>query len=204
MLARLAAAAAALSPLEALAVVLAIAYLVLAIRQLSLCWWAALVSSVLYVIVFAGARLYMEAAVNVFYAAMAVYGWFEWRFGGARHHGVRVHVWPARYHIAALALIGVSTGAFGFYLSGTREAAPYLDSFTTVGAVVTTFMVARKVLENWLYWFVIDSVEVFLFVSRELYLTSLLFAVYLVLVVIGWRDWRKDYAAHRELDDAPA
>jgi nicotinamide mononucleotide transporter len=184
-----------MSPLEAIAALLAIAYLVLAIRQSILCWWAALISSLLYVDVFVEARLYMESAVNVFYAGMAVYGWYEWRFGGARHHGVRVNVWPPRYHAAALSVIAVLTGLFGFYLSSTSEASPYADSFTTVGAVVTTFMVARKVLENWIYWFVIDSVEVYLFVSRELYLTSLLFVVYLALVVVGFRDWLRDFDA---------
>jgi nicotinamide mononucleotide transporter len=195
VLASIVAAAAALSPVEAAAVVLAVAYLVLAIRQNILCWWAALVSSALYVIVFLDARLYMESAVNVFYAVMAVYGWYQWRFGGERHHGVRVHLWPLRYHASALLLIAVLTGLCGLYLSTTKEAAPYVDSFTTVAAVVTTFMVARKVLENWIYWFVIDSVEVYLFLSRELYLTSLLFAVYLVLVVFGFRDWLKDLRA---------
>lgn len=198
MLAKIAAAAASLSPLEAAAVVLAIAYLVLAIRQSILCWWAALVSSLLYVVIFVQARLYMESAVNVFYAAMAVYGWYEWRLGGTRHEGVRINVWPARYHAGALSLIGVSTVLFGLYLSTTSEASPFVDSFTTVGAVVTTFMVARKVLENWIYWLVIDSVEVYLFVSRELYLTALLFIVYVVLVVIGLRDWLADYRAGSE------
>jgi nicotinamide mononucleotide transporter len=202
MLGRLAAAAASLSPLEAAAVVLAIAYLILAIRQSILCWWTALVSSLLYVVIFMRARLYMESAVNVFYAAMAVYGWYEWRFGGARHEGVRINVWPARYHAAAFSLIAASTLLFGLYLSTTSEASPFVDSFTTVGAVVTTFMVARKVLENWIYWLVIDSVEVYLFVSRELYLTALLFVVYLVLVVIGFRDWLKDYRAVPECQHA--
>ena len=177
---------------------LAIAYLVLAIRQSIWCWGAALASSVLYVVVFVGARLYMESAVNVFYAVMAVYGWYEWRYGGERHRGVLIDVWPARYHAAALATIGVSTVLFGFYLSSTSEASPYVDSFTTVGAVITTYMVARKVLENWIYWFVIDSVEVYLFVSRELYLTSLLFVVYLILVVFGFRGWLKDFHDGRQ------
>jgi nicotinamide mononucleotide transporter len=74
---------------------------------------------------------------------------------------------------------------------------PYLDSFTTWGAIVTTWMVARKIIQNWHYWFIIDSVSVYLYVSRGLWLTSLLFVLYLVLIVIGYREWRKSMDADR-------
>lgn len=78
-------------------------------------------------------------------------------------------------------------------MSHTDAAFPYVDSFTTVAAVVTTYMVARKILENWGYWFVIDGISVYLYISRELYLTALLFVFYLVLIVIGFRAWWRDY-----------
>jgi nicotinamide mononucleotide transporter len=80
-------------------------------------------------------------------------------------------------------------------MTATDAVFPYLDSFTTVAAVVTTYMVARKVLENWVYWFVIDSVAIYLYIARELYLTSALFIVYLVLVVAGFRRWRREWRA---------
>ena len=80
-------------------------------------------------------------------------------------------------------------------MSHTNAAFPYADSFTTVAAIVTTFMVARKVLENWGYWFVIDSISVYLYAARELYLTALLFVLYLILIVIGFRSWYRDYRA---------
>ena len=67
---------------------------------------------------------------------------------------------------------------------------PFLDSFTTWGAVIATYMVARKILENWLYWFVIDAVSIGLYLSRDLYFTAALFAGYLVMIVIGYRSWR--------------
>jgi nicotinamide mononucleotide transporter len=80
-------------------------------------------------------------------------------------------------------------------MSRTDAAFPYFDSFTTVAAIVTTYMVARKVLENWLYWFVIDSISVYLYLARGLTLTALLFVLYLVLIVIGWRRWWLDWRA---------
>ena len=75
----------------------------------------------------------------------------------------------------------------------TAAASPFVDAFTTWGAIAASYLVAKKILENWFYWFVIDFVSVFLFVSRELYPTALLFIVYLVLVVIGYSAWRKSW-----------
>ena len=174
---------------EACAVALAIAYLILAIRQNVLCWLAAFVSSLIYLAVFYTARLYMESALQIFYAAMAVYGYWQWTRGGEGASGLRITVWSLRQHASALALIFAVSLSSGYLMSRTDAAFPYIDSFTTVAAIVTTYMVARKVLENWLYWFVIDSVSVYVYLERGLALTALLFVVYLVLIVIGWRRW---------------
>ena len=185
----------ALSIPETAGVLLAIAYLVLAIRQNILCWAAALASSLIFMAVFYSALLYMESALQIFYAAMAVYGWYQWRYAGDEGVGVRIHTWkPIRHTWVIAAIIAVAL-LLGWIMSKTDAAFPYADAFTTVAAVVTTFMVARKVLENWIYWFVIDSISVYLYVARELYLTALLFVFYLVLIVIGYRRWRRDYLA---------
>ena len=74
---------------------------------------------------------------------------------------------------------------------------PYIDSFTTWGSVITTFMVARKIVENWMYWIVIDAVSIFLYIDRELYQTVGLYSIYLVLAVIGYLAWRKAYFQQR-------
>ena len=185
----------ALSIPETAGVLLAIAYLVLAIRQNILCWAAALASSLIFIVVFYSALLYMESALQIFYAAMAVYGWYQWRYAGDEGTGVRIHTWNIVRHVQVVAGIIAAAVLLGWIMSRTDAAFPYADAFTTVAAIVTTFMVARKVLENWLYWFVIDSISVYLYVARELYLTALLFVFYLVLIVIGFRRWRRDYLA---------
>ena len=82
----------------------------------------------------------------------------------------------------------------GYLLSeNTTAALPYVDAFTTWYAVVTTYMVTKKILENWGYWFVIDSVSVYLYYSRGLYLTALLFVAYLIIIVFGYLKWKKEY-----------
>jgi nicotinamide mononucleotide transporter len=194
----LAATFAAISPLEAVSVAFAIAYLVLAIRQNSLCWPAALISVGLSLILFYEARLYMEAALQIFYVVMAIYGWHQWRRGGGRHSGLAVSRWSVRAHVACAVLIASATAVFGLVLVRNTDAAlPFLDSFTTVGALVATYMVAKKVLENWLYWFVIDAASVYLYGSRGLLLYAALFVAYLVLIVIGYRRWAADWRAQQ-------
>ena len=192
---KLAAAAEAMSVAEAVAVLLAIAYLLLVIRQNILCWAAALASVLIYLVIFFNAQLYMESVLQIFYAAMAVYGWYQWKHGGVEHQGLRIVTWRLRHHVIAIGGILGLTLVFGWALGATDAAFPYLDSLTTVAAVVTTFMVARKVLENWAYWFVIDGLSVYLYISRELYLTAGLFVLYLVMIVIGFRCWWRDWKA---------
>jgi nicotinamide mononucleotide transporter len=187
-----------LSPLEAAGVVLSIAYLVLAIRENLWCWPAAFLSSVITIAVMFGARLYSEAGLNVFYAAMAIYGWYQWRHGGERtgKRELPISVWPLQTH--ALAIAGsVTVSAIVGWLMGryTDAASPYFDAFVTVSSIVTTYMVARKVLENWLYWLVVDSLSLYLYLQRGLYLYVALFALYLALVVIGLVRWHRDWRA---------
>lgn len=176
---------------EVLAVALAVAYLVLAIRQNIWCWAAGAASTLIYLFIMYHSSLYMESALQVFYLAMAAYGWYEWRHGGAGGAELDVSTWPRRYHVYAglsvLLLVLVSGGLLSRY---SQAALPFWDSFTTWGALVATFMVARKILENWFYWFVIDSVSIGLYLSRELYFTAALFTAYLVMIVIGYRSWR--------------
>jgi len=187
-----------LSPLEAAGVVLSIAYLVLAIRENLWCWPAAFLSSAITIAVMFGARLYSEAGLNVFYAAMAVYGWYQWRYGGARmgKRELPIAKWPPKTHALAIGGSLAASAVMGWSMSRYTDAAfPYLDAFVTVSSIVTTYMVARKILENWLYWLVVDSLSLYLYLQRGLYLYVGLFALYLVLVVIGFVRWHRDWRA---------
>ncbi|MEY8242820.1 MAG: nicotinamide riboside transporter PnuC, partial [Gammaproteobacteria bacterium] len=106
--------------------------------------------------------------------------------------GLPVSTWEPVKHVSAVTLIFVLAYASGLLLEKyTAAALPFLDALTTWGAIVTTYMVANKVLENWIYWFVIDSISIYLFISRELYFTAFLFFVYLFMIVIGYRAWKQ-------------
>lgn len=202
--------------LEAVAVAFGVAYLLLAVRENSACWYAAFIGTGLSIGLFWNVSLPMESALNVFYLVMAFYGWWQWRqpaavsavaatpvASSATSSAVpvratvpagqrpirRFRLWE---HGAALVLIAALTMLSGTLLNDRLDAAlPYLDSFTTWGSVVTTWMVAKKILENWLYWLVIDSASIVLYLDRSLYLYAGLFAAYLVIVVFGYVAWRK-------------
>lgn len=182
----------AMSAWEMLAVILAIGYLLLATRESLWCWYCALASTAIYTAIFWNVSLLMESALNVYYMVMAVYGWWQWRQGGQQHEGVQVHRWSPTQHAITFVIIVVLTLVSGFLLERNTGAAwPYLDSFTTWASVITTWMVAQKVLENWLYWIVIDSISIGLYADRGLYLTALLFVAYVIIAIYGYSAWRR-------------
>ena len=188
------------SLLELAAVIFAVAYLFLAVRENSLCWYAAGISTLIFLFIFWDVKLYMESGLQIYYLAMAFYGWYQWRGANRETASLQVSKWRAKQHVIALALIATLTFISGSLLnSGTDANLPYLDSFTTWASVVTTFMVARKILENWFYWLVIDSVSIYLYLDRELYFTSLLFAIYIVIIFFGWFAWKRSYR-QREIE----
>lgn len=188
----IAAEAQALAPLESIAVAAAIAYLVLAIRQSIWCWLGAGISTAVYVYLFFNAKLYMESALNGFYFAMAIYGWFVWYSGRSDGDELPVSVWRRNVHVFAIASILAASLVSGYLLSRYSDAAyPYVDSMTTWGAIWATFLVARKVLENWWYWLVIDAASIVIYWSRDLHLTALLFAVYVAMIPFGLVAWQR-------------
>jgi len=183
---------------ELLAVALAIAYLLLAVHQNRACWVAALVSTAIFSALFWRVQLPMQSALNFYYMLMAVYGWWQWTHGGAADGQLPITRWSAARHAVLLALVLAATLVAGRWLdAGTDAARPYLDSLITWGAVVTTFMVARKVLENWAWWMVINSLAVWLFIDRGMLPTAGLHLAYLAISVFGWRSWLRDYRSSR-------
>lgn len=183
------------SLVEWVAVALALAYVLLATRQSLWCWPAAGASGAIYLLLFARAGLTMQAALQGFYVAMSVYGWIAWRASHGQAGGLGVRAWPVRWHIAAAALVIVATLANVYVLGGDDSAfVRYADSFVAWGSVIATWMMTRKVLENWLYWIVFDLVAAALYFSQGLEATAGLFLVYIVLASRGYLAWRRDLA----------
>jgi nicotinamide mononucleotide transporter len=176
---------------EVVAVLLAIAYLLLAVQENIICWYCALFSTAIFIFLFWNVSLLMESALNVFYFIMAIYGWQQWKYGGKNKSGVLISTLNIRQNIMIIGIILIITLISGWLLAQNTDAAwPYVDSLTTWASVITTVMVAKKILDNWLYWLVIDSISVPLYIDRGLYLTAILFLGYLVIVIFGYFKWR--------------
>lgn len=178
--------------IEGVGAALAIAYLLLALKQNKLCWFAWIASSILYLYVMYQAGLYMESLLQVFYLCMGFYGLSQWTNTINNNQNTYVDLWSIGNHIFAISSVIVLSFFSGILLSNFSNAAlPFIDAFTTWGAIVASYMVAKKILENWIYWFVIDFISVFIFASRGLYFTSALFVTYLVIIYFGYKSWSK-------------
>ncbi len=192
---------------EIIAVLASLTYVILASREHRGCWLAAIIGSGIYVLVFFQYQLYMDSALNIFYVVMAVYGWVMWKnhqpkvdlLTAATENKTTIKVWDCKKHINAIASIILLSALSGFYLDNYTDAAfPYFDSLTTWSSFFATWMVVNKVLENWLYWIVIDTVSIYLYISKELYFTALLFALYVIIATYGYLHWKMLYQQKTE------
>jgi len=181
---------------EVLAVVTGIISVYLSTRENIWSWPTALVNVALYFVVFFEAKLYADMGLQVVYFALSLYGWYEWLYGGENRTELRVSRTPRALGIR-LAIIGIACAAvLGTLLARFTDAAlPYIDSATTSTSLVAQWMMTRKILENWSVWVAVDVVYIAMFIFKRLYLTAGLYAVFLVLAVMGYVRWKRSLVA---------
>ena len=174
---------------EIAAVAFGVAYILLAIREHRGCWIAGGVSTALYALVFFDAGLPMQAVLQVLYVALSVYGWLTWgRVDGKAPHSSL----PLRSHLLALAGVALATAASAPLVAHYALAAsPIADSLGTWASLFATWLLARRTIDNWVWWIVIDSGLAALFASQGLWLTAALYLAYALLAIAGWRTWRR-------------
>lgn len=182
--------------IEAISVLSALVYLLLAVKQHLSCWYAAALSVTLYMIIFYFyAQLLFEALLQFYYLGMAYYGYKSWQDGANQTNSARsVTSWPLGHHLIVIFVIGSLSFIVGSLAQSYTEAKlPFLDASTTLASIFATWLLVRKVLENWIYWIVIDAASIYLYLDRGLYLTVLLFILYTGIAFLGWRAWRGSY-----------
>ena len=178
---------------ELVAVIFGLAYVVLAIRLHHWCWYMTLCSGALFLWIFWNVELYLMSLLQLFFLGIAIYGIFKWN-PNSNNMEERITTIKPKHHLYILSLIVLSSIVIGWFLNHyTDDAFPYLDTFTAVGSLITSWMVAKKILENWLYWIVIDAVSIYIYIERELYLTVLLFTIYLIMAALGYHQWKLSY-----------
>lgn len=180
------------SLLEWIAVTTGLIYVILAAKRSIFCWLFAICSAGIYVYLCYSTQLYIESFLQVFYIVMAVLGWLLW--SKTKNEKLFVKKWPVKYHVWNLSLSAGVTIILGLAFDlFTDQAYPYTDSFTTVFSLAATYMVTKKELNNWIYWIAIDIVAAFLYMGRGFYLTALLYALFTILAIFGWLQWRKQF-----------
>ncbi len=179
-----------MAPTEFAAVAFGVAYILLAIREHRACWIAGGISTAIYAVVFFRAGLPMQAALQLMYVAMSFYGWFAWR--NEPGSTAPVHSWRLSRHLMALAGVAVATAASAPLAARYALAtAPVADSVGTWASVVATWLLARRIIDTWYWWIVIDAGLAALFAAQGLRPTAALYLAFALLAVAGLSNWRK-------------
>lgn len=179
--------------LEILAFVLSVWMVVCNLRVNPTGWPLAIASSLLYALLFADSRLYGEATLQLFFVAMAGWGWWQWLRGtGGDGAALRVGALTTRQRLACAVATAVAWPLLALALKRfTNTDVPWLDALPTVGSIAGTLLLARKRVENWPVWVAVNTVSVALFAYKGLWLTVILYGLFIALALAGWRAWRR-------------
>ena len=179
--------------LELLACALALAMVACNLRVNPAGWPLAIASSLLYALLFADSRLYGEAGLQLFFMAIAGWGWWQWLRGrGDDGQALRVHRMTSVHRIQALAATLIAWPMLALLLArGTDSDVPWLDALPTVASVTGQLMLGRKLVETWPVWLAVNVFSIGLFAYKGLGLTALLYALFALLSVVGWRAWSR-------------
>lgn len=182
-----------MSGLELFAATLGVIAVWLTVKQNPWCWPIGLVMVSLYSWIFYEVKLYSDMLLQVIYAALQLYGWWQWTRAGEAHHGRQVSQLDTQPM-----LLGLAVGAIGSLLLGaamahwTDAAQPWLDAALTGFSLVAQLWMAQKRVQCWPLWMALDVIFVGLFIYKGMYLTATLYGLFTLLAIKGWREWRAD------------
>jgi nicotinamide mononucleotide transporter len=186
-----------MSFIEAVAVILGLVSVFLVTRQNVWCYPLGIISVFIYIFIFFDVKLYADMGLQVFFIILQVYGWYEWLHGGEKNSELQV-TWGTRtmYMVTAVFVV-LSTAVIGSILHRYTDASlPYIDSLLTMLSMAAQWMMAKKYIENWIVWTAVNIGSIAMYGMKGLYFTMFLYAVYLVLGIVGFFEWRKSFRPH--------
>jgi nicotinamide mononucleotide transporter len=190
-----------MNSIEIVAAVFGVVSVFLSVRQNIWSWPTAIVNVGLYIFVFYGSKLYADTGLQVVYVVLNAYGWYHWLYGGKNRTELPVTRTSARLWLVLVALVAAGTAVLGTLLTQKTDAAlPYVDSLTTSTSLVAQWMMTRKLLENWIIWVAVDVVYIGMYINKSLYVTAVLYFIFLVLSAMGFLQWRRSL---RERESPP-
>jgi nicotinamide mononucleotide transporter len=194
-----------MSSIEIVAAVFGVISVFLSVRQNIWSWPTAIVNVGLYIIVFYESKLYADTGLQVVYVVLNAYGWYHWLYGGKNRTELPVSRTSARLWLLLVALGATGTALIGTLLYRKTDAAlPYIDAATTSTSLVAQWMMTRKLLENWIIWVAVDVVYIGMYIYKSLYVTAVLYLIFLILSAMGYVQWRKSLREREELSLAAA
>lgn len=177
---------------ESLGVVFSLLFVFFNAREKIICWFFGILSSAIYIYIFFSTSLYGDSILQFYYLIIAIYGWISWSSKRDNSPAIEVKSLPFSLISKWLILGVLLTPVFGYYLdSYTDSDVPYYDGATTVFSFIATWMMTRKIIQNWLLWVVVDIACTALYLYKGLYLTSILFVLYTLMAIYGYLEWRK-------------
>ena len=187
-----------MSEVELFAAALGVIAVWLTVKQNPWCWPIGLVMVVIYIWIFFDVKLYSDMLLQVIYAGLQVYGWLQWTRYGDSRPGRAVTALQSGSVLAGLAIGAVVSLALGAAMAHFTDAAqPWLDAALTGFSLVAQVWMAQKRVQCWPLWIVLDVIFVGLFIYKGLFLTAGLYALFTLLAIQGWREWRNDLAPAR-------
>lgn len=181
------------SVVEGVAVLLGVIAVYLSTKQNVWTYPLGIISVFLYIDIFFQVKLYADMGLQVFFIVLQAYGWYEWLYGGENKTALRVSRVPHRAGFGAAAAVVGGTAVVGYTLSRYTDASlPYVDSFLAVLSMAGQWLMAKKYIENWPVWMAVNVGSIAMYGVKELYFTMVLYGMYLVLAVMGFREWKKD------------
>ena len=178
---------------EILGVAGSLIYLYFSVRQNIWLWPFGIVSSGLFIYIFFTTGFYADMGLQIYYLFISIYGWYHWVHGksGREIGELQVTRAPGKVLIASGLIFLVLLAAIGIVLDRfTDSTVPWGDSFTTAGSIIATWMLARKIIQHWLLWIVVDSVAAGLYLFKGLYPTTGLYIIYAGISVTGYFQWK--------------
>ena len=188
--------------IEIFGVVTGILYVILEVKQNRLLWPLGILTSAAYIYIFFSGKFYADMGLQVYYVLISIYGWYYWSKGGARADKGELPVVRINRKQLILLLLTFGLAWFGIYkvlLRFTDSTVPLGDSFTTALAIVATWMLTRKIIEQWFLWIIANLVSIGLYIYKGLYPTVILYAVYAGMAVYGYLEWKR--SMNRMLED---
>lgn len=178
------------SILEIIGVVSSLLYIYFATKENRLCFLFGLISSTIYVYICFSYQLYFDTIINLYYIVMSFVGWAMWSENKNKVEEKVKSIQNKTFLLYAI-IGGLATLVFGgIALNFSDASLPFVDSFTTVFAIIATVMVVKKQIENWLIWIIVDGVGIGMYFYKELYFTSFLFLIYTIIAIQGYRKWK--------------